>query len=354
VLFVPPSYPPQPVNGELVSCFLTPDAALPHTYPRALAAELSARFGPYLPDVEHYRTDDRDALLRELRATSAQHFAIARYMLQTRRPDLTVMVDIGPDRFHHAFWAHIDPQHPEHVVGNPYAQAGVDYYRMLDEHLGQLLEAAGPDVNVLVLSDHGARPLLGCAHINEWLVRHGYLVLEHYPDALTPWSALQVDWSRTRAFGEGGYYGRIMLNITGREPRGCVPKELAPTLCAELKERLAGQTGPDGAPLSQRVLTPAECYRECNGLAPDLMVFWDDLNYRVSSAVGGHTLYSPTNDTGPDSCNHDWHGIFVASGPDVHARGAQPTVAHADVAVTVLGLLGQRCDDLLGQDRSSD
>src|SRR6476469_3099685 len=33
VLFVPPSYPPFPVYGELVSCFLTPDAASTHTFP---------------------------------------------------------------------------------------------------------------------------------------------------------------------------------------------------------------------------------------------------------------------------------------------------------------------------------
>src|SRR5688500_5945389 len=52
VLFVPPSYPPFAVQGECVSCFLTPDAEHTHTFPARLAGELAARFGAYIPDLE--------------------------------------------------------------------------------------------------------------------------------------------------------------------------------------------------------------------------------------------------------------------------------------------------------------
>lgn len=351
-LFVPPSFPPRPVNGELVSCFLTPDGDSEHTYPPPLAAELRARFGTYLPDVEAHRSGDRVQLLEQLYACTAQHFAIACHMQRTRRPHLTVMVEIGPDRFHHAFWADIDPEHPRYDPEGAYRDAGSAYYGFVDRQLGLLLEAAGPDVNVLVLSDHGARPLHGCVHINEWLIRHGYLVLKEYPRELTPWSELEVDWSRTRAFGEGGYYSRVMLNVAGREPQGIVPASEASALCAELARALAVQLGPEERMLEQRVLTARACYRAEHGLPPDLMVFWDDLNYRSSGAVGGGTLFSPTNDTGPDSCNHDWHGIFALAGPDVTARGPLPCVHHEDVAVTVLRLLGHHAPDLRGHDRS--
>jgi predicted AlkP superfamily phosphohydrolase/phosphomutase len=81
------------------------------------------------------------------------------------------------------------------------------------------------------------------------------------------------------------------------------------------------------------------------------MVFWDDLNYRSSAAVGGG-LFSAGNDTGPDGCNHDWFGIFVVAGPDVEARGPITQVHHSDVAVTVLQLLGHTASDLRGRDRS--
>lgn len=351
-LFVPPSFPPRPVHGEMVSCFLTPDADSVHTYPPSLAAELSQLFGPYLPDVEEYRTDDRARLLEQLYACTAQHFAIACHLQRTRRPDLTVMVEIGPDRFHHGFWADIDPEHPLYDPEGPYRDVGIAYYGFLDRQLGLLLEAAGPDVNVLVMSDHGARVLHGCVHINEWLIQHGYLVLSRYPRELTPWSKLEVDWSRTRAFGEGGYYSRVMLNIAGREPQGIVPASHASALCDELARGLSVLRGPDQRTLKQRVLRPQECYREQSGLPPDLMVFWDDLDYRSSAAVGGATLFSPTNDTGPDACNHDWHGIFALAGPDVAARGPVAEVHHEDIAVTILRLLGQDTADLRGRDRS--
>jgi predicted AlkP superfamily phosphohydrolase/phosphomutase len=352
VLFVPPGFPPRALSGELVSCFLTPDADSVHTYPEALGAALRQRFGPYIPDVDDYRTDDRARLLEQLYEMTEQHFQIACCMQRTRRPDLMAMVEIGPDRFHHAFWSAIDPLHPQYDANGPYREAGVEYYAFLDRQLGSLLEAAGPAVNVLVISDHGARALHGCVHINEWLIRHGYLVLKQYPHELTAWSALEVDWSRTRAFGEGGYYSRIMLNLAGREPQGIVAEAEVASLCAQLQRELASQVGPGGRSLQQRVLQPSECYRAVRGLPPDLMVFWDDLNYRSSGAVGGETLFTPTNDTGPDGCNHDWQGIFVLAGPEVGARGPLQEVQHSDVAVSVLALLGRPTADLRGCDRS--
>jgi predicted AlkP superfamily phosphohydrolase/phosphomutase len=351
VLFVPPSYPPRPVRGELVSCFLTPDSSVPHTHPPELAAELAARFGAYRPDVDEYRTDDLPKLLAQLYADGEQRFAIAEHVLRTRQPDFMAMVEIGPDRLHHAFWSHIDPSDPRHVQGNPYAEAGRRYYQFLDRQLGRLLEAAGPATDVLVLSDHGARPLRGAICINEWLIERGYLVLKEYPRELTPFAQLEVDWGRTRAFAEGGYYARIVLNIAGREPQGAVLPGEADALCAALSGELAELPGPRGERLAHRILTPAAAYREARGLPPDLMVFFDDLGYRALGSVGQRSCYSSHNDTGPDACNHAWDGIFVLAGPSVAARGALTGLRADDVAVTLLGLLKLPAADLPGTDQ---
>jgi predicted AlkP superfamily phosphohydrolase/phosphomutase len=203
---------------------------------------------------------------------------------------------------------------------------------------------------VLVVSDLGVRPLLGSIHINQWLIDHGYLVLSEYPSELTPFSQLAVDWRRTRAYGEGGYYARITLNVLGREPHGTVRESEVEPLCHQLKQELSCLPGPCGEVLQHQVVTPRECYRQTQGTPPDLMLFFGDLDYRSSGAVGAHTLYSPTNDTGPDACNHDWDGIFVMSGPTVAARGARDGLQNCDVAVTVLGLLGLPAADLVGVD----
>jgi len=41
---VPPSYPPHPVAGDLVGCFITPGADKAYTYPEGLKAEIESRF----------------------------------------------------------------------------------------------------------------------------------------------------------------------------------------------------------------------------------------------------------------------------------------------------------------------
>ncbi|HEX2676683.1 MAG TPA: alkaline phosphatase family protein [Polyangiales bacterium] len=360
VLFAPPSFPPRAVNGELVSCFLTPSAEEPHTHPAALADELSARFGPYRPDVDDYRTDELARLKSELYELTAQHFAIAEHVLRTRKPELLVMVEIGLDRFHHAFWSLIDERDPRHVPGNAFANAGREYYAFLDARVGALVAAAretlapGDELCVLVASDHGARPLAGGICINEWLIEHGYLVLHEYPERVTPFDALRVDWSRTRVWGEGGYYGRVFFNVRGREPQGCVAESDIAALRAQLKRELAGVRGPKGEALTHRIVAPDECYRRCEGLPPDLAVFFGDLAYRALGSVGHRALHAANNDTGPDACNHDWDGMFVLHAPScVRVRGELSGLQIQDVGATILGLMGVAGEaDLLGRDWS--
>ncbi|MEP6642158.1 MAG: alkaline phosphatase family protein, partial [Gaiellales bacterium] len=58
-LGVPQTYPPREVNGEMVSCFLTPSIESRYTYPDALRDEIRDVVGEYMVDVPDYRTDDR-------------------------------------------------------------------------------------------------------------------------------------------------------------------------------------------------------------------------------------------------------------------------------------------------------
>src|SRR3954471_2401593 len=128
------------------------------------------------------------------------------------------MVEMGIDRMHHAFWKHLD-------ADGPYADAILDYHRHVDELVGSLLEHADEDTAVLVVSDHGAKRMEGGIRVNEWLRREGYLRTLTEPDAPVPLADARVDWGSTRAWGDGGYYGRISLTVRGREPEGTVAPE---------------------------------------------------------------------------------------------------------------------------------
>ena len=352
LLFVPPSYPPFAVHGELVSCFLTPDEAPSHSYPARLGGELAARFGPYVADVK-VRADGGEALLEELCAMTRQHFAIARHVWSTREPDFLMQVEIGPDRLHHAFFAELDQAHPRYDPRAPLRDVGERYYALLDQELSALVALADDDTAVLVASDHGARPLRGCFLINQWLIEQGLLQLKDAPLDRIPLCPARVDWSRTRVWAEGGYYARVFLNVRGREPEGCVCPDDVATLREQVRAALIGVRGPGGEPWHNRVETPQTLYRETRGDAPDLLAFFDDLSVRALSDVGAAACYAERDPRGGDAANHDYDGILVLAGAGVTARGDLGTCDIQDVGLSVLSLFGLDAPgDWLGVDRS--
>ncbi len=350
-LFVPLTTPPTPVRGEMISGFMSPGGGVPWCFPGSLAPEIEARFGQYTPDVENFRADDLDRIREDIHAMTQQHFDIAKYIWLEKKPDFMMMVEIGLDRFHHAFWRHIDPQHPKHEPGNPWASSGREYYALLDTQIGKLLELTDDDATFLVVSDHGARAMRGGFCINEWLIRQGYLVLKQTPRIVSPVTGDRIDWSRTVAWAEGGYYARIFLNIAGREPEGRVSPHQANTLMDRLRRELDAVLDDEGCKVPTTVHDPKTHYREARGFPPDLMVYFDDLALRAIGSVGHGRLVATENDAGPDTCNHDWNGIFVMSGGSVPTHGRVEGAEIYDVTPTILSVFGvERPPGILGRD----
>jgi len=77
VVGVPGTYPPRPVNGALVSCFLTPNTTKSqYTYPPELKDQIAAWVGEYQVDVPQFRTEDKDFLLKQIDDMTDQHFVV--------------------------------------------------------------------------------------------------------------------------------------------------------------------------------------------------------------------------------------------------------------------------------------
>ena len=112
-----------------------------------------------------------------------------------------------------------------------------------------------------MVSDHGAQRLDGGFCVNEWLVREGLLALHEYPREVTPFGKLAVDWARTTAWSEGGYYARVFLNVKGREPQGTIDARDYEKVRDDLKARLEATTDDRGRPMGTRVYKPEEVYR---------------------------------------------------------------------------------------------
>ncbi len=316
---VPPSYPPFEVKGDLISCFLTPGTDRPYTFPRGLAVELEEQELIYVPDVP-FRKENKADILASLREMTAGHFEIACYLAEEHPWDLFVMVEIGLDRVQHAFWRYQDPTHHLYEAGTPYTHALRDYYRLLDQGIGDLLQACGPDTSVAVVSDHGAKGMKGAFCVNQWLAEHGYLTLRDEVERGTRLEDAPVDWSRTKAWGWGGYYARVFLNVEGREPQGVIPARDFEAEVKKLAEEIRGIRGPQGEEWATRAVTPGETYRHAEGDVPDLMVFFDDLSWRAAGTMGHPSMYLEENDTGPDDAVHDWRGVGIFYHPHEDMR----------------------------------
>ncbi len=355
VIGVPPSYPPKPLQGWMISCFLTPGPDSEYAYPPELKREIEARFGEYRLDVRNFRTHDKAWLLKEIYALTEQRFDVARYLATTRDWDFFMFVDMGPDRIHHGFWQFMDPQHHRYEPGNPFEHSIREYYRFLDQKVGQLLddlEGLGEPIDIMVVSDHGAKRMDGGIAINEWLINEGYLTLKAYPDQVTRFTPDMVDWSRTRAWASGGYYARIFLNVVGREPQGTILPEDYERVRQELIDKLEALGNEQGEPIGTRVYRPEELYTQTRNIPPDLIAILGDLYWRSVGSVGygRGTVWVYENDTGPDDANHDWEGIFIMSGPSVKARGPRQGLQIYDVGATILAYFGlEPEDELLGK-----
>jgi predicted AlkP superfamily phosphohydrolase/phosphomutase len=340
VIGMPPGYPPPPVNGVFISDFLTPDSAKDFVYPAALRDEIERVAHGYPFDVT-FRADDRDRIGSQLVEMTRKHFAVARHLWAKERWDFFALHEIGPDRIHHTFWKYFDERHPRYEANGAYRTLVDNYYEMLDQEIGRLLDGVGGDVRILLLSDHGSQAMQGCFCINEWLMEKGYLALKGpRPPAGTPLEKATVDWPKTRAWGAGGYYARIFYNVRGREPEGALEPSEIPQFESRLSRELRSVRRPDGQSLDADVRVPRNIYREVRGDAPDLMVYFGNAAWRSAGTIGYDSLFLSENDTGPDDSVHSFDGIYVVDRPRSGAGEMGPPEQIIDVGPTIFVMMG--------------
>lgn len=391
---VPLTYPPRPVNGVMVSGPIVPSRGI-FTHPPELGEELK-RTG-YRQEVDMGYTRGQDAAyLDEIRAvTSSQTQTLIRLMHQ--HPwDVAMVVLRGVDEVMGFLWHHIDPQHPWHdpVAAQEFGNAILDIHKLTDNAVAGMVAAAGPDTTVLLVSDHGGGPCYKEVFLNVWLEQQGWLVRkQHTPldqtrrriqgrlgltrDTLAPmldnrvaWAIRNriplhiqhtlvpeqptatlsdsVDWSRTRAYSMGNI-GQIYVNLKGREAQGIVePGNERDRLLDELTDALYQLTD-EGEPVVDAVYRSEDIYHGPYAeRAPDLNILMRGMTYITQSwrEMAGQQLFAPP---GSYSGTHRPLGLMAMFGGEIASGGRQREVQIADVAPTVLWLLGLPIpDDLDG------
>ncbi len=338
---IPQTYPPpKHLHGTMVTCFLTPDTDCQFTHPPAFKYEIKRIVGEYVLDVKNFRSEQKDETLAQIHDMTRKRFKVARHLLQKEDWDFFMMVEMGVDRIQHAFWKYMDKTHRKYVPGNPYENSILEYYQSVDREIGELLSFADRNTTIFVVSDHGAQKMEGGICINEWMMQNDYLTLSQKPSTLTPFSGAKVDWSKTRAWGEGGYYSRIFMNVKGREPQGVIEPAEYEAERDRLIEKIEAITDDQGKSIGTRAYRPSELYPVTHGIAPDLIVYFGNLSWRSVGSLGLGTLHTFENDTGPDDANHAQHGIFVMNRRGESYADPLQGLHLMDMAPTILRIMG--------------
>ena len=217
---VPMTYPPRPVNGFMITGLLTPKNAPAFTYPEELAQEL----GEYVIDLDRFMgrkpfQDDHDydadttsptlTLMQDFRDMLDKRARASLSLMESRPWDVFMVVFTGTDRLGHYFWRYHRPS--EDANAQRLHEAIRDYYVRLDQVVGQLVEKAGKDAAVVILSDHGMGPVYSRrVHWNTWLNQKGWLVTQE-----STTSALNADRWLRRLRLPRDTAGRILQRLPG-------------------------------------------------------------------------------------------------------------------------------------------
>ncbi|HEX7880639.1 MAG TPA: alkaline phosphatase family protein [Candidatus Eisenbacteria bacterium] len=324
VLNVPMTWPPDPVNGVMVSGFPFPESlgTSPYTSPAGLAPSL----GDYPLDKmgEGLVTGaEGDMLARIVQSRDA----VVRVFLdwtKTRKDDFTWAVVTATDRVQHFFWGMMDEKHPYWTPerGAEFGSAIHEFWLAMDKRLGEMLAALPEDSIVLVISDHGFAPIYREMNMYNWFTgtQLDEYVKEHrVPDVFITNGIfnyrLGTTWPMSPAYDE-------FRNLFEAEALGVVdPKTgLKPVERVARREQIFG-----GWQI---------------GKAPDLVMV-EAPNYYIGAGDPSKPL-EPVTDLHSTSYSayHRPNGIFVISGPNI-GKGNLAGASLLDVAPTLLHLMHQ-------------
>ena len=389
VVNMPGTYPPEPMNGFMVTGMLTPSMEMEFTYPADLGDELR-RMGYTILFQEVYSGNNEAAVLEDILQTACSRREALLHMIKTRHWDIFFTVLPETDNLSHFFWGFMDPGHPLHDAQKAvhFGDALQRIYMQADETIGDLLSSVDGQTIVLIMSDHGSGPLYKNLFLNNYLLQLGMMKMKStistrvkngltrlgftvttahdllskvglakrvrhtigYSGKKSLMTKLlnlfltfeDVDWSRTKAYSAGNY-GQIYINLRGREPRGIVqPGAEYEEIRKQIIDRLRELRDPDtGSPIVDRVFKREEIYTgPYVDQAPDIIFLPYEMKYMTSRFLefASSRIVEPAarHRTG----GHTMEGICILRGPSIRSGHRIEGARLIDLTPTILHLFG--------------
>lgn len=337
------TWPIKPFNGYLVSGSRTPSGEnVKSVYPDELGEELKKNIGEvYSSGSPHFRKlNTKEEVIEDMYKLTTRHFEVMEYLLKKKNWDLFFGMVIASDKMNHSFWRYMDKGHRKYEPNSKYENVLKEYYKFVDKRLGDMFKLLDKDTKIIVLSDHGIMRMHSRVNLTDWLIQNKYMFLKEPIKEKTEFNFNMVDWNRTKAFAIGAYEGQIFLNMKGREPEGIIEDKDCDFLIEELIQKLSKITGDDGSKLETLFFKKKEHFKgKFEKEAPDLMVYFDDLQYGCNTTmIGNETLWSPQTAKGSDDAGHSKQGIFIMKDGN-HKNKNLGEISYLDVAPTILNLM---------------
>jgi len=399
VINMPITYPPDKVNGFMISGMDTPGKECDFTYPKDLKKHILKKFDyeidySFLGSLNKYTGQK---ILDNLYKVEKKRIDVAKYLMNKYEWDFFFIVLVALDRVQHFFWHCMDEKHPRYYEEGAelFRNAIFEMYEKMDSLVGELIDDLEDSANIIIMSDHGAGPFDGSVpylNLNDWLINHNYLrlkkerktsvnkvrdvkinllrYLRKFLREILPSKMRQklkstlprlhekfqshlyfssIDWTKTWAFASyDEFMARgIRINLKGREPQGIVdPLKEYEDLRDELVEKISCLKHPTtGEPIVKQVFRREELF---NGpyleKAPDLVVLWGESAFFSSVSQYGKRLHQKKEEFKltniSRSGEHRLNGIHIISGPNIKKGKKIEKVSIIDLTPTILYLLG--------------
>lgn len=391
VLNVPMTYPPEQLDGFMISGLDAPDEKRA-VYPGGLFDELNKNAGGFQLDIRHLgnmkNDDQRSAFLQEVREVEEQRVRVLLYLQEQFQCDFLMLVFNATDQVQHHFWHYMDPSHPKYdpVGSEKFSTAIFDIYQKIDDLIGELNSKLRPTDATILMSDHGFGPTskyyLSTNHLLEeagllTFKNKGLLVnvssktekilksvlsdnqkkfisnlMPTFREKFENFNLLgALDWKKTKAFAFEltGLAPFIWINDGSSFPSGTVWYEREKTeilkVVREIFENLEDPS--DHGKLGTNVFIKSEIFSgpySSNG--PDAVVgSWEETGFNIKRnytnddgrsffGIDNGALLSGTEWSG----THRINGIFLIAGEYVKNTGEMTGAGICDIFPTVLSI----------------
>jgi len=272
------------------------------THPASIAAEIKSEEGlpgPGMPWGGYERGWFGLDTVVEIEHMENTFFGdAAAHLLKSKPWNLFMMHAHATDHMYHAISNALDVR--DSTARKPFEETELAVYKSLDEMCGKIFGCADDETVMAMISDHGAKPTTGRFGINRILQRAGFLSRDENRT---------VDWSKTKAIGEGAVH--IWINVKGRDPHGIVePGEEYRKVQEEIIHCLYEYKDPESGK-KPIVLALKKADARFIGLHGDWV---GDVIYGISGDFGAqHAPQVPTVQYGIG----DLRGLFALSGPNI-------------------------------------